>query len=98
LVAEYSRPPIVTLEFLFVDTNSRALAIDKTGTITEGCPRVMRCANAAWEKTSDAPGTIADLNLHQSKFVFAKSMISSPRKLRPENSLADQRLIEMPRN
>ena len=35
-------PPIVTLEFPFVGTNSRALTIDKTGTITEGCPRVMR--------------------------------------------------------
>jgi hypothetical protein len=44
------------------------------------------------------PGTTADLSLHQSKFVFAKSMISSPRKLRPENSLAGQRLIETPRN
>src|SRR5271156_5104597 len=42
IFARFARPPIVTLEFPFVDTRSSALAIDKTGTITEGCSRVMR--------------------------------------------------------
>jgi hypothetical protein len=56
IFARFARLPIVTLEFPFLDPNSRALAIDKTGTITEGCPQVMRLRNAAWEQTSDGTG------------------------------------------
>ena len=51
-------PPIVTLEFPFVDTNSRALTIDKTGTNNRRVPaRHAVWRNAAWDQTSDATDT-----------------------------------------